>query len=100
MRWHRCEGRILLISRCEQGISATPPRRGLLTTSCKLVDYFLLEEYHAFTRQLLQDTEHALAAEEAIEALVGIGVVLRATENSFSFRVDFLYQSTCCVYLP
>ena len=62
-----------------------------LTTSCKLVINLLLKEHHLLARQLMQNAERALPAEEAVEARVAAGVVFRATEYWLSLRVYFLY---------
>lgn len=44
----------------------------------------------------MQSTEHALAPEEAVKTAMAVGVIFRATEDSFPFRVYFLLPVSLC----
>ena len=65
----------------------------LLTASSELVVDLFFKEIHGFSGDVLQEAQELVSAEEAVEALVALAVVLCPAQDALTFSVHFLEMS-------
>ena len=65
----------------------------LLTTSSELVVDLFFKEINGFSGDVLQKAQELVSAEEAVEALVALAVVLCPAQNALTFGIHFLERS-------